>query len=217
MRPRVFPAEDDQAGERGAGQLRASMRPRVFPAEDLFCTCRFASTLKASMRPRVFPAEDLKRPYQPMQDNLRFNEAAGIPRGRLDPGACLDEGARAFNEAAGIPRGRPAVVSRCRPRSHSFNEAAGIPRGRPQRTIKWGWKIETASMRPRVFPAEDGLCLFGDVPQGGFNEAAGIPRGRRVEGARKQDMVAPRFNEAAGIPAEDVLSRVSRSSVGKLQ
>ena len=62
------------------------------------------------MRPRVFPAED--RHITPA--------LASVRAGR-------------FNEAAGIPRGRPtsASVVRTRPSMH-------------------------ASMRPRVFPAEDG-------------------------------------------------------------
>ena len=35
MRPRVFPAEDDEHGDGGHRWLvAASMRPRVFPAED---------------------------------------------------------------------------------------------------------------------------------------------------------------------------------------
>ena len=39
-----------------------------------------------------------------------------------------------------------------------------------------------ASMRPRVFPAEDEAAVDGtDVSVSGFNEAAGIPRGRRAE------------------------------------
>ena len=39
--------------------------------------------LAASMRPRVFPAED-PRPHPPAEWTVptRFNEAAGIPRGR---------------------------------------------------------------------------------------------------------------------------------------
>ena len=39
---------------------------------------------------------------------------------------------------------------------------------------------ETASMRPRVFPAEDpaGDAQALVLPKLGFNEAAGIPRGR---------------------------------------
>ena len=35
-----------------------------------------------------------------------------------------------------------------------FNEAAGIPRGRPDGR-DGEWHIKLASMRPRVFPAED--------------------------------------------------------------
>ena len=58
------------------------------------------------MRPRVFPAED--RSIVSLRDpaNARFNEAAGIPRGRRrlpDGPACQ---LPCFNEAAGIPRGR---------------------------------------------------------------------------------------------------------------
>ena len=34
MRPRVFPAEDEQAVAGDPHQDAASMRPRVFPAED---------------------------------------------------------------------------------------------------------------------------------------------------------------------------------------
>ena len=58
------------------------MRPRVFPAEDASMPVTPPPPPPASMRPRVFPAEDgdaegLLHPHQ-----LRFNEAAGIPRGR---------------------------------------------------------------------------------------------------------------------------------------
>ena len=35
------------------------------------------------MRPRVFPAEDAVRRFLPGQRLGSFNEAAGIPRGRL--------------------------------------------------------------------------------------------------------------------------------------
>ena len=35
------------------------------------------------MRPRVFPAEDPSILPQQFRAKLRFNEAAGIPRGRL--------------------------------------------------------------------------------------------------------------------------------------
>ena len=34
------------------------------------------------MRPRVFPAEDPRIPFRVPPCHLRFNEAAGIPRGR---------------------------------------------------------------------------------------------------------------------------------------
>ena len=34
------------------------------------------------MRPRVFPAEDIGKCHGPKLEKWRFNEAAGIPRGR---------------------------------------------------------------------------------------------------------------------------------------
>ena len=62
MRPRVFPAEDQDREARLARQpLRASMRPRVFPAEDLQQADAGAAERPASMRPRVFPAEDRRQ------------------------------------------------------------------------------------------------------------------------------------------------------------
>ena len=82
------------------------------------------------MRPRVFPAEDSVAVLTPSGDTSSFNEAAGIPRGRhvLRP-----------SWRSADPR---------------FNEAAGIPRGRPTR-LRAGPIASSASMRPRVFPAED--------------------------------------------------------------
>ena len=132
MRPRVFPAEDASVYEGAGPGHRASMRPRVFPAEDGSGSAGVAALALASMRPRVFPAEDLG-PGRPGQLRLPgFNEAAGIPRGRRATAEAIRRESRAcFNEAAGIPRGR-----RLRP--------AGQRRVRPP-----------ASMRPRVFPAED--------------------------------------------------------------
>ena len=57
-----------------------------------------------------------------------------------------------------------------------------------------------ASMRPRVFPAEDAAWVCQRrMAFNGFNEAAGIPRGRPEKlvtlSARGRS-----FNEAAGIP-----------------
>ena len=91
------------------------------------------------MRPRVFPAED----------------SPGPPR--------LPSPSECFNEAAGIPRGRrwKSVSSRTIP--SCFNEAAGIPRGR-----RWGESdpilVRVASMRPRVFPAEDADTMIVPLP-----------------------------------------------------
>ena len=129
------------------------MRPRVFPAEDAM-TRPFLSRQRreASMRPRVFPAEDstmaLKRTPWP-----RFNEAAGIPRGRLRHSIPSSVPGRRFNEAAGIPRGRRTPPTGSRSSFTCFNEAAGIPRGRRMASAVAGLRGR-ASMRPRVFPAE---------------------------------------------------------------
>ena len=61
-----------------------------------------------------------------------------------------------FNEAAGIPRGRRLYGTLGLGRTSGFNEAAGIPRGRPSRHAG-SERRRHASMRPRVFPAEDML------------------------------------------------------------
>ena len=107
------------------------MRPRVFPAEDLQRqTDRAADHEQASMRPRVFPAEDLTAVGVVVTTTSRFNEAAGIPRGRL----VLGEHLYLERCASMRPRVFPAEDL----------EVADI------RVIP----IE-ASMRPRVFPAED--------------------------------------------------------------
>ena len=57
------------------------MRPRVFPAEDFDDRPPCEHDSAASMRPRVFPAEDVGHRATPWVAS-RFNEAAGIPRGR---------------------------------------------------------------------------------------------------------------------------------------
>ena len=110
--------------------------------------------VEASMRPRVFPAEDTNQANRHCIFHTRFNEAAGIPRGRLrQPGRRRRRDGR-FNEAAGIPRGRRATPPPAPPKPRRFNEAAGIPRGRratPTPPRRW----PDASMRPRVLPAED--------------------------------------------------------------
>ena len=128
------------------------------------------------MRPRVFPAEDFQLDWNSASICSSFNEAAGIPRGRLSTRLRCRWCAVCFNEAAGIPRGRPSRRRRRRGGATRFNEAAGIPRGRLTSPPPPG------DRRPR------------------FNEAAGIPRGRRPCGARSARSSAPGFNEAAGIP-----------------
>ncbi len=210
------------------------MRPRVFPAEDHGIDIQQLWAEAASMRPRVFPAEDVPDPDPTRIEVLRFNEAAGIPRGRpqrtIHGGWSLPR----FNEAAGIPRGRPrnttggpTYVIR------GFNEAAGIPRGRLGSFLLCDLLFREASMRPRVFPAEDrqdgareslrdGASMRPRVfpaedahvlprhPYAGdrFNEAAGIPRGRPHRPGHREQHVAASMRPRV-FPAED-MSRTRR-------
>ena len=82
------------------------------------------------MRPRVFPAEDHQPVSLRQRDARRFNEAAGIPRGRHGPlRACL-----------------PKLMASMRPRVFPAED---------QRQCQRQVTLMQASMRPRVFPAED--------------------------------------------------------------
>ena len=63
------------------------------------------------MRPRVFPAEDAPRRRRRGGPPRRFNEAAGIPRGRPPPRWTDEDLTGRFNEAAGIPRGRRVILT----------------------------------------------------------------------------------------------------------
>ena len=107
------------------------------------------------MRPRVFPAEDGCHAHDRPGRPRGFNEAAGIPRGRRSRWSARSSRARCFNEAAGIPRGRPRLKLTTLTGTACFNEAAGIPRGRPTLSDALALRAPAASMRPRVFPAED--------------------------------------------------------------
>ncbi len=202
----------------------ASMRPRVFPAEDQLGSAGPRLKAVASMRPRVFPAEDARSLTYAAARFSRFNEAAGIPRGRRRQSLSGRGSRPGFNEAAGIPRGRHPLRRRrrchhylasMRPRVFPAEDGAGAAGAAAE--------VE-ASMRPRVFPAEDRRASSwraSSTP--GFNEAAGIPRGRppprtrkrRRPGASMRPRVFPAedapgarrcrtggrgFNEAAGIP-----------------
>ena len=117
----------------------------------------------ASMRPRVFPAED--------HPTVEGTAAAGT----------------GFNEAAGIPRGRHGSWWEGRSLNQRFNEAAGIPRGRLCPQIRMASQLaRCASMRPRVFPAEDRRSpRLHSIHKDRFNEAAGIPRGRRAHSSAR--------------------------------
>ena len=63
------------------------------------------------MRPRVFPAENGRRHFT-LNVLVGFNEAAGIPRGKLERSSPTMTHKYRFNEAAGIPRGKPVYATR---------------------------------------------------------------------------------------------------------
>ena len=94
------------------------------------------------MRPRVFPAEDLRRESLSDADACRFNEAAGIPRGRQSR-IGSDFLAHDNRIASMRPRVFPAE-------DVMFDIMTGSHRAKH------------ASMRPRVFPAEDVAPLHRD-------------------------------------------------------
>ena len=128
------------------------------------------------MRPRVIPAENPAEQRMETLSAVRFNEAAGNPRGkRRDRSLSQFPSLDRFNEAAGNPRGK-----RCSTNRHTSSGGA--------------------SMRPRVIPAEN---LLHDgrrrCRRSGFNEAAGNPRGKQ-ELVSSLSLLLSRFNEAAGNP-----------------
>ena len=157
MRPRVFPAEDSATSGSPSANRRRFNEAAGIPRGRLRLSRAVGERLLvASMRPRVFPAEDNPptRPRRPPAQG--FNEAAGIPRGRRRQGRPASEARRCrFNEAAGIPRGRPRLARGRHAGRPRFNEAAGIPSGRHPGIAICGIPPNDASMRPRVFPAED--------------------------------------------------------------
>ena len=206
MRPRVFPAEDvgvPDSGSPNAGL--ASMRPRVFPAEDYNRASQPSRRIldTASMRPRVFPAEDSsvsKPPY------VELRSASMRPR--VFPA----EDSAGATSARRVPA--PTV---------GFNEAAGIPRGRQTVTNVVHWRCRRASMRPRVFPAED-THGRGSTGASRIRDASMRPRVFPAEDmtARRPrhedvDVRPTRFNEAAGIPRgrHQVMFRSCRRSQGR--
>ena len=110
----------------------ASMRPRVFPRKTHLPQLRDAPGRRASMRPRVFPAEDAIDAIDKDAAAKRFNEAAGIPRGRRKAALKDEIEARASMRPRVFPAEDLALVALPLPPAY-------------------------ASMRPRVFPAEDSL------------------------------------------------------------
>ena len=183
MRPRVFPAEDRQPSGHTREVGIASMRPRVFPAEDPLGRDPDPAVADASMRPRVFPAEDpparLDSLWRVVRASMRPRVFPAEDAGR-ERGAARAGGRSRFNEAAGIPRGRPDQGGIG---GHGCLDASMRPRVFPAEDASrplWSCGHRPASMRPRVFPAED-PPRPSTPPRGWwrFNEAAGIPRGRQ--------------------------------------
>ena len=155
---------------------------------------------RASMRPRVFPAEDSRTGWSAASPRPCFNEAAGIPRGRLPDSAPNQVLRPGFNEAAGIPRGRLAEGRRD---GHLGCAASMRPRVFPaedSRAAAGSCRARSASMRPRVFPAEDA----GHRSQARYRDGASMrPRVFPAEDLGAAQLAADfptRFNEAAGIP-----------------
>ena len=165
------------------------------------------------MRPRELPAEDRQSGGRTASGRCRFNEAAGVTRGRPTGGHRNPfPGCDRFNEAAGVTRGR-------RDLSDTFETSGSLASMRPRELpaedrIFLGGLLQqfvAASMRPRELPAEDrerrpgvlGLCPAG------FNEAAGVTRGRPSQGAGDPMTIAASMRPRE-LPAED-LSDISPS------
>ena len=106
------------------------------------------------MRPRVFPAEDGQARVRLAEAIQCFNEAAGIPRGRLVGGVVGRRTDQASMRPRVFPAEDPFVSCLMVAFVSCFNEAAGIPRGRLKKEKETNNET-VASMRPRVFPAED--------------------------------------------------------------
>ena len=108
------------------------------------------------MRPRVFPAEDTPGRRRRSGRPSRFNEAAGIPRGRqggkrphnLDPHASMRPRVFPAEDFWADLLSAARAAASMRPRVFPAEDGA-VPAGRQRKS--------RASMRPRVFPAEDSV------------------------------------------------------------
>ena len=108
------------------------------------------------MRPRVFPAENRKRLGTAPRSTSCFNEAAGIPRGKHTSGICPRRSGSRFNEAAGIPRGKLLAIM-AYPAQHTASMRPRVFPAEKQPDDADAIRVQHASMRPRVFPAENAL------------------------------------------------------------
>ena len=145
-------------------------------------------------------APDLGQHAVPPDERVVVRHAAVVMEANRDPVVVRQVLRRVRREVS--RRARHPIAHRLRPagRRRGLNEAAGIPRGRRPRRVKMEPAEHHASMRPRVFPAEDSRPRTTSIRRtSSFNEAAGIPRGRLRPG-RGNGCAPRRFNEAAGIP-----------------
>ena len=156
MRPRVIPAEDIHPPQRAlpshSGFNEAAGNPRGRPPRSGWTPDNHPGFNEAAGNPRGRRrgAVQIRRPVA-----RGFNEAAGNPRGRPSHFTSNQLGFNCFNEAAGNPRGRRPPDAPGSPPAQRFNEAAGNPRGRRRRISSHPHQRPSASMRPRVIPAED--------------------------------------------------------------
>ena len=132
-------------------------------------------------RARKAGADGAPRQRQCRADRVRADPGRGRDRNTARAVTPASAGSAAdLNEAAGIPRGR--LPSRAERAAH-VRVASMRPRVFPAEDFPGpvpAARPVAASMRPRVFPAEDLLrnrSIRRSI-QGCFNEAAGIPRGR---------------------------------------
>ena len=153
--------------------------------------------------------------------SCRFNEAAGIPRGKLPSALAMTcPRSRCFNEATGIPRGKHLHLFGIPCAPVRFNEAAGIPRGKLAGALS-EFDDAPASMRPRVFPAENTQDVIQDHR---YRQASMRPRVFPAENPQNGEIPSTHENRHASMrprvfPAEntDDLSLCRGSGTDALQ
>ena len=220
MRPRLFTAEDSRALFGAFSSLSCFNEAAAIHRGRRDQPGHEGRHRPASMRPRLFTAEDGAAWQCVCRTVRRFNEAAAIHRGRRRRRSVSPRPRDCFNEAAAIHRGRRGRRRSRFARQPRFNEAAAIHRGRrgrsrparmevwsasmrprlftaeDQRAARRGGVDDRASMRPRLFTAEDLNDRRGNLTlEYSFNEAAAIHRGRPAISSTVRDGRIPDFPE----------------------